>query len=56
VYLSAGDQPEPIIGLYEDLKRVRSRPAQIVLADAAELAARRSAAAGPWPRYWDRAN
>ena len=56
VYLAAGDQPEPIIDLYEDLKRVRARPAQIVLADAAELAARRSAAGGPWPRYWDRSN
>jgi phenylacetate-coenzyme A ligase PaaK-like adenylate-forming protein len=56
VYLDAGDQPEPIIDLYEDLKRMRARPAQIVLADAAELAARRSAASGPWPRYWDRSD
>ena len=25
-------------------------------ADTAELAARRSAASGPWPRYWDRSD
>jgi phenylacetate-coenzyme A ligase PaaK-like adenylate-forming protein len=53
VYLGAEDKPGPIIDLYEDLKRLRARPTQIVLADAADLAARRSAASGPWTRYWD---
>ena len=56
VYLGAEDKPAPIIDLYEDLKRLRARPTQIVLADTAELAARRSAASGPWPRYWDRSD
>jgi len=56
VYLGAEDNPGPIIDLYEDLKRLRSRPTQIVLADTAELAARRSAATGPWTRYWDQSD
>jgi len=56
VYIGAEDKPGPIIALYEDLKRLRSRPTQIVLADTAELAARRSAASGPWTRYWDQSD
>lgn len=54
IYLNAPDDPAPLIDLYEDLKRLRSWPTQIVLADAAELAGRRSAAPSPWPRYWER--
>ena len=56
IYLGAEDKPGPIIDLYEDLKRLRSWPTQIVLADTAELAARRSAASGPWTRYWDQSD
>jgi phenylacetate-CoA ligase len=53
IYLEAPEEPGPLIDLYEDLKRLHSRPTQIVLSDAAELAGRRNAAPGPWPRYWD---
>ena len=54
VYLVADDKPGPIIDLYDDLKRLRARPTQIVLADTPELAQRKSAASGAWPRYWDK--
>ncbi|MGZ4128610.1 MAG: phenylacetate--CoA ligase family protein [Actinomycetota bacterium] len=54
IYVNAPDEPGPVIDLYEDLKRLHSRPTQIVLADLAELAGRRGAAPGPWQRYWER--
>jgi hypothetical protein len=52
LYLAAGDDPGPLIDIYEDLKRIRSAPTQIVLTDPFELQARRESAPGPWPRFW----
>jgi len=52
IYLAADDDPGPIIDIYEDLKRIRSTPTQIVLSAPAQLQARREQAPGPWPRYW----
>jgi phenylacetate-coenzyme A ligase PaaK-like adenylate-forming protein len=54
IYVGAGDDPGPIIDLYEDMKRLKCLPTQIVLTPPYELASRRDEAPGPWVRYWDR--
>jgi phenylacetate-coenzyme A ligase PaaK-like adenylate-forming protein len=51
VYVAAGEDPAPIIGLYEELSRLRHPPTQIVVATPGDLAARREANPGPWGRY-----
>ncbi len=53
IHLAAGEDPQPVIELYEDLKRVRSAPTQIVLGSVGELEARRESAPGPWQGFWE---
>lgn len=54
VYVASGDDPAPVIALYEDLARLKSPPTQIVVASPAELERRRSDAPPPWRRYRER--
>ena len=54
VHLVAGEEPAPLIDLYEDLARIGSAPAQVVVNDRGSLAARIEQAPGPWHRYWVR--
>jgi phenylacetate-coenzyme A ligase PaaK-like adenylate-forming protein len=54
VYLAAGEEPQPIIDLYEDLNRLRAAPTQVVLGSVGELEARRAGAPGPWPGFLER--
>ncbi|HEX9775392.1 MAG TPA: hypothetical protein VGB83_07420 [Actinomycetota bacterium] len=54
VHVVAGEDPAPLIELYEDLARLGSPPTQVVLADPPAIERRLRAAPGPWSRYWDR--
>lgn len=54
IVLGAGDDPAPIIDLYDDLARVKVKPSQIVIAGPAELSHRLAQAPAPWHRYWER--
>lgn len=50
----AGVETEQVMGLYEDLLRVRIPTTQIVLGSDADIEHRIASAPGPWPRFWDR--
>lgn len=50
VYVAGSEDAAPIISLYEELSRLRHPPTQIVLASPDELARRREANPGLWPR------
>jgi phenylacetate-coenzyme A ligase PaaK-like adenylate-forming protein len=54
IYLAAGDDPAPLIDMYDELARVRARPSQIVLASPDDLRRRWGLAPAPWRRYWER--
>jgi len=54
VYVAAGEDPQPLIDLYEDLGRLKSAPTQIVLGTDEQIELRRASAPGPWRGYLSR--